>query len=246
MAEVPREGLRRGALGSVLFPRISLRTRRRSSVTFPPFLRPRKTDSCSAPWPSSAGVGATNSYYGNRHHLGTAGTGPVNDSGAAAGHPPSQERDSTQIEGASSGDQDNKQDTPKIKLQLDSLGIINFGTGDISLDAYLYDSTIGPFTITEGWRYAPASSKPLFLLSVGGFHPAFQAPAGFPSIERVALGLYKKESGLEVRLQLAAYFALTSNTVQFGAHLDLYVHVWEFEIVGCSGLTRSFSFNRLA
>lgn len=244
MAEVLREGLRRGALGSVLFPQNIVEN------------APQIISNLSAIFPPAQ----DRFLFGPMAIIGWGGAPPIltMEIGIILELPepvrlmilgrlrvtlPAQKDDSTQIAGASSGEQEKNQDTPKIKLQLDSLGIINFGTGDISLDAYLYDSTIGPFTITGGMALrASFGAKPLFLLSVGGFHPAFQAPAGFPSIERVALGLHKKESGLEVRLQLAAYFALTSNTVQFGAHLDLYVHVWEFEIVGLLGFDALIQF----
>jgi hypothetical protein len=244
MAEVLREGLRRGALGSVLFPQNIVENAPKIVSNLSTIFTPAQDRFLFGPM---AIIG-----WGGAPPILTMEIGIILELpepvrlmilGRLRVTLPPKKEDSTQIEGASSGDQDNKQDTPKIKLQLDSLGIINFGTGDISLDAYLYDSTIGPFTITGGMALrASFGANPLFLLSVGGFHPAFQAPAGFPSIERVALGLYKKESGLEVRLQLAAYFALTSNTVQFGAHLDLYVHVWEFEIVGLLGFDALIQF----
>jgi len=244
MAEVLREGLRRGALGSVLFPQHIVEN------------APQIISNLSAIFPPAQ----DRFLFGPMAIIGWGGSPPIlsMELGIILELPepvrlmvlgrlrvtlPAQKDDPTQVEDSGAGDQAKKQDTPKIKLQLDSLGIFNFGTGDISLDAYLYDSTIGPFTLTGGMALrASFGAHPLFLLSVGGFHPAFQAPAGFPSIERVALGLHKKESGVEVRLQLAAYFALTSNTVQFGAHLDLYVHVWEIEIVGLLGFDALIQF----
>lgn len=244
MAEVLREGLRRGALGSVLFPQHIVEN------------APQIISNLSAIFPPAQ----DRFLFGPMAIIGWGGSPPIlsMEIGIILELPepvrlmvlgrlrvtlPAQKDDPTQVEDSGAGDQAKKQDTPKIKLQLDSLGIFNFGTGDISLDAYLYDSTIGPFTLTGGMALrASFGAHPLFLLSVGGFHPAFQAPAGFPSIERVALGLHKKESGVEVRLQLAAYFALTSNTVQFGAHLDLYVHVWEIEIVGLLGFDALIQF----
>lgn len=157
---------------------------------------------------------------------------------------PGKTDESGQAGGSGTDGEEKEQDTPKIKLQLDTLGIFDFGSGEISLDAYLYDSTIGPFTITGGMALRISfGAKPMFLLSVGGYHPAFQAPAGFPSIERVAFGLHKKEDSFEIRLQLSAYFALTSNTVQFGAHLDLYVHIAGFvEIIGLLGFDALIQF----
>lgn len=144
---------------------------------------------------------------------------------------------------AKDGAGEKKEQVPKLKLQLDALGVIDFGSGDISLDAVLYDSTIGPFAVTGQMALrANFGAQPMFLLSVGGFHPAFQAPAGFPSVERVALTLAKKDKDVEVRLQMSAYFALTSNTIQFGSHLDLYAHLGIFEVIGVLGFDALFQF----
>ncbi len=233
-AEVLREGLRRGTLGSVLFPQNIVKN------------APQVVSNLSTIFPPAQ----DRFLFGPMALIGWGGSPPIltMEIGIILELPepvrlmilgrlrvtlPPKTDESDEPGELENGGEEKKQEAPKIKLQLDCLGIFDFGSGDISLDAYLYDSTIGPFTITGGMALrASFGAKPLFLLSVGGFHPAFQAPAGFPSLERVAIGLHKKESGVEVRLQLTAYFALTSNTVQFGAHFDLYVHVWEFEIIG--------------
>lgn len=233
-AEVLREGLRRGTLGSVLFPQNIVKN------------APQVVSNLSTIFPPAQ----DRFLFGPMALIGWGGSPPIltMEIGIILELPepvrlmilgrlrvtlPPKMDESGEPGELENGGEEKKQEAPKIKLQLDCLGIFDFGSGDISLDAYLYDSTIGPFTITGGMALrASFGAKPLFLLSVGGFHPAFQAPAGFPSLERVAIGLHKKESGVEVRLQLTAYFALTSNTVQFGAHFDLYVHVWEFEIIG--------------
>ncbi len=233
-AEVLREGLRHGTLGSVLFPQNIVKN------------APQVVSNLSTIFPPAQ----DRFLFGPMALIGWGGSPPIltMEIGIILELPepvrlmilgrlrvtlPPKTDDSGQPGELENAGEEKKQEAPKIKLQLDCLGIFDFGTGDLSLDAYLYDSTIGPFTITGGMALrASFGAKPLFLLSVGGFHPAFQAPAGFPSLERVAIGLHKKESGVEVRLQLTAYFALTSNTVQFGAHFDLYVHVWEFEIIG--------------
>jgi len=57
------------------------------------------------------------------------------------------------------------------------------------------------------------------VLAAGGFHPRFKPPADFPELARLALTL---GGGDNPRLRLSAYFALTPNTVQVGARLDLY------------------------
>lgn len=109
---------------------------------------------------------------------------------------------------------------PIVRINLDAAGIINFTTGEISLDAALYDSVVAGFTLTgqmalrAGWRGDPG-----FALAIGGFHPAFSPPPGFPTLQRVAIAL---ASGDNPMLRLSSYLAITSNTIQFGAALDLY------------------------
>lgn len=119
---------------------------------------------------------------------------------------------------------------PVVKLQLDALGVIDFGNGDISLDAVLYDSEIKGFVITgEMALRANVGATPGFVLAVGGFHPAFPAPAGFPALKRVTISL---ATGDTPRLRLAAYLALTTNTVQFGASLDFLLQIAWFSVEG--------------
>jgi len=119
---------------------------------------------------------------------------------------------------------------PVVRLKLDSLGVIEFATGDVSLDAVLYDSEIKGFTITgEMALRANFGASPGFLLSVGGFHPAFKAPPGFPTLQRVAISL---ATGDNPRLRLAAYMAITTNTVQFGAALEIYAKAGPFSLEG--------------
>ena len=99
------------------------------------------------------------------------------------------------------------------------IGIIDFDRGEISIDASIYDSVIAAFAITGDmalrlrWKDNPA-----FVVAVGGFHPGFTPPADFPSLNRLAISL---ATGDNPRLRLEAYFALTSNTVQFGAGFEL-------------------------
>jgi hypothetical protein len=75
---------------------------------------------------------------------------------------------------------------------------------------------------------APASSAN-FVLAVGGLNPHFAPPTGFPALERVAIAL---TSGSNPRLVCDAYFALTANTVQFGARTSLYAEAVGFSVSG--------------
>ena len=127
-----------------------------------------------------------------------------------------------------------------IRVRMDSIGVIDFNRGEVSLDATLYDSRILEFTLTGDMALrANWGGKPNFVLAIGGFNPRFPAPAGFPRLERLALSL---SSGDALRLRCEAYLALTSNTVQFGARLDLHAAGGGFTVDGYLGIDALFHF----
>jgi len=63
--------------------------------------------------------------------------------------------------------------------------------------------------------------QPFFALSIGGFNPRYSIPSGveFPQLHRLELSI----GASRVRMNLDAYFAVTSNTAQVGAQLELRV-----------------------
>lgn len=75
-----------------------------------------------------------------------------------------------------------------------------------------------------------------FVLSIGGFHPRYSRPAGVPQLQRVPLDI--TPPGFPA-LRSDAYVAVTSNSVQFGAHLTLAA-----DIAGC-GVVGWFDFDAL-
>ncbi|MEO8368640.1 MAG: DUF6603 domain-containing protein [Candidatus Solibacter sp.] len=76
-----------------------------------------------------------------------------------------------------------------------------------------------------------------FVFSAGGFHPRYVPPKGVPAnLQRLQLAM--TPPGVP-GLHAEAYFAVTTNTVQFGARLDLCD-----EIAGC-GVDGWFSFDAL-
>jgi hypothetical protein len=118
-----------------------------------------------------------------------------------------------------------------LRLQVNFVGIIDFEKGMLSFDASLYNSRILTFTLEGdmalrlGWGQTKA-----FVLSIGGFHPAFKPPTDLhlPTLKRLTLTILADNP----KLVLTCYFAVTSNTVQFGARIDLLFKVSEFKIVG--------------
>jgi hypothetical protein len=86
-----------------------------------------------------------------------------------------------------------------------------------------------------GW-----GGDPNFTLSVGGFHPAFKPPAGFPSLARVSVDLGRNGNP---SLTLSGYLALTSNTAQVGARAELNASGAGLRLHGFVGFDALFIFS---
>jgi len=121
-----------------------------------------------------------------------------------------------------------------VRIQMNTVGILDFDEKSISLDAVLYDSRlVGKFPLTGSMamRINWGASKD-FAISVGGFHPAFKPPPKFPALERLAISFSDSES---FRLRAEGYFAFTSNTLQWGARAELFAKAAGFSITGQIG-----------
>ena len=127
-----------------------------------------------------------------------------------------------------------RRDQDLVRLQMDAVGVLDFDHGTASLDAVLHDSRLlkkfvltGEMALRLKWE-----GTPHFALAVGGLHPAFHPPPNFPKLERIAINL---SSGDNPRIRCEAYFAITANTVQFGARAELYAAASGFSIQGDIG-----------
>ena len=117
-----------------------------------------------------------------------------------------------------------------IDLRLDIAGIFDFGAGTIAFDGYLHDSSIAGFPISGGTSLrASFKGNRSFILAIGGFHPGFPQPEGFPLVPRLEMAL---SIGGVVEISFASYFAVTSNTIQFGAAIFLSADIEIFAIEG--------------
>jgi hypothetical protein len=127
-----------------------------------------------------------------------------------------------------------------VLIHIDILGEIDFQQETLSIDGDLYDSEVEGWTLSGqmalrlGW-----GSTPEFALSVGGLNPQFQPPAGFPTLQRLMISL---GSG-GVSISLATYFAVTSNSVQVGADLELHASAAGFTVHGYMGFDALFIFS---
>jgi hypothetical protein len=130
-------------------------------------------------------------------------------------------------------------DNDLVRLVLDAIGELELDTGALSVDAMLVDSRLlhrfpitGSAAVRAHWGNQAGATDQSFVLAAGGFNPRFAAPAGFPTLDRLSISLTK---GTNPRLECEAYLAITSNTLQFGAHASLYAEAIGFSLTGDIG-----------
>lgn len=122
------------------------------------------------------------------------------------------------------------EDAAVLELRVDVAGTLDLTNGTLKIDASLRDSRVLGLELTGDMAVRMSfNSSPTFLLSFGGFHPDFVPPDDFPTLRRLGIAL---DAGDQVRISFGGYFALTSNTVQFGAEFSLYAHVMGFTAEG--------------
>jgi hypothetical protein len=108
----------------------------------------------------------------------------------------------------------------KIVINLDVLGVVDIAKKSLAIDATLYDSKIVQYDLSgDSALRLTWGSNPVFALALGGFHPKFDPPPNFPSLRRLTLQM-RSQSDFE--LSCTVYNALTSNTLQLGARLQLH------------------------
>ncbi|MBX3082875.1 MAG: hypothetical protein KF716_14645 [Anaerolineae bacterium] len=129
-----------------------------------------------------------------------------------------------------------------LQLQVNFMGEIDFEAQRFSFDASLFDSKLLSFTLSGDMAVRICwGADPNFLLSVGGFHPSYQPPPlNLPTLRRLSLQLTE---GDNPRLTLECYFAITSNTVQFGAKIELLAKAGSFSVYGFLSFDVLFQFN---
>jgi len=125
-------------------------------------------------------------------------------------------------------------DVALIVLQVNFAGAIEFDKQRLYFFASLFESRILFITLQgEMGLLVAYGDDANFVLSVGGFHPRFNPPPlPFPSPVRIAFDIVNTPTYL---IRVEAYFAVTSNTVQFGAHADLRFGFSDFGIEGHIG-----------
>jgi hypothetical protein len=112
------------------------------------------------------------------------------------------------------------QEAAVVKLHLSVAGQLDFAAKKFELFASLHDSVIQGFPVHGQMAMLLRwGEKPVFALAVGGFHPAFQPPPGFPALKRMSVDLGRNGNP---SILLTGFFAITSNTAQVGGALALH------------------------
>lgn len=129
-----------------------------------------------------------------------------------------------------------------VVLRLDFIGTVELDTGAVGFDATLTSSRIlswpvtGEAAVRTGW-----GSSAGLVASVGGFHPAFSPPAGFPALRPMTIDFATNNPSLT----LTAYLAITMGSVQAGAEASLYAKGPKIPFVGRFAVEGSAGFDAL-
>ncbi|MEO6914944.1 MAG: DUF6603 domain-containing protein [Chitinophagaceae bacterium] len=129
-------------------------------------------------------------------------------------------------------------DLPLLIINVAFIGALEFDKSRVWFFAAMFDSRILFMTMEgEMGLLMDFSDNPNFVLSVGGFHPQFNPPPlPFPSPKRIHIDVLRVPVE---RITVENYFAVTTNTVQFGARAELFYGIDAFNLHG------NFSFDAL-
>ena len=132
-------------------------------------------------------------------------------------------------------------DAALLAFKVDVLGAVDFGQQSVAIDGTLYDSHVLAFQVTGDMAFRLTwGDNSEFLFSLGGFNPVFQPPAGTPALNRLAISL---GNGSNPRLSASSYFAVTSNTLQFGANVTVFASAGGLSVSGYAGFDVLFIYS---
>jgi hypothetical protein len=129
-----------------------------------------------------------------------------------------------------------------LVLQVVFAGAIEFDKQRLFFFAVVFESRLLFITIEgEVGLLLRWGADPVFVFTVGGFHPRFTPPAlPFPSPARLALCILNEPKAM---VRVDTYIAVTSNTVQIGARAELRFGFDSFGISGHFGFDALFRFS---
>ena len=134
------------------------------------------------------------------------------------------------------------EDAALIVLQVNFAGAIEFDKSRLYFFAALFESRVlfltleGEMGLLVAW-----GDDANFVVSAGGFHPRFNPPPlPFPSPRRMAISILNTDIA---RIRTETYFAVTSNTVQFGSNTEIMFDVDVARVDGHLGFDALFQFS---
>ena len=125
-----------------------------------------------------------------------------------------------------------------LQLRLDIIGVLDFKKKTLEFDATLIESQLLQIFVITGDAAFRASwgEQPYLMLTLGGFHPDFNpAPVQFPDMERIAL-TYGSKDNPHLWLRFEAYFAITTNSLQFGGRAEIGIKAGPLNAIGFMSL----------
>jgi hypothetical protein len=112
---------------------------------------------------------------------------------------------------------------------MDVVGVVDFTKKHLAIDSSLHHSHIAGFSVSGDMALRlDWGDNPNFILAIGGFSPRFQPPPGLPDLRRITMPISQRP--FEIKLE--SYFAITSNTLQFGGRIDLNIYGGFFDFNG--------------
>ena len=129
-----------------------------------------------------------------------------------------------------------------LMLQVNFAGAIEVDKQRIYFFASLFDSHLLFITIDGSMGLLVAYGDDAnFVVSVGGFHPQFNPPPlPFPMPQRISVNIINEDYA---RIHCDGYFAVTTNTVQFGTHSDYYFGFSALSVEGASSFDALIQFS---
>ena len=133
-------------------------------------------------------------------------------------------------------------DVAILVLQVNFAGAIEVDKQRIYFFAALFNSHVLFITLDGSMGLLVAyGSDANFVVSVGGFHPLFNPPPlPFPPLQRISMNLINKSFA---RIHADGYFAVTSNTVQFGTQSNYFFGFSALNVQGASSFDALIQFS---
>lgn len=131
---------------------------------------------------------------------------------------------------------------PIVQLQVSFVGRIEFDRKRLYFFASLFDSRVLSITLDGDMGLLAAFGEDAnFVLSVGGFHPRFTPPPlPFPTPTRISASILNESWG---RIRAEGYFAVTSNTAQFGARSEIFFGFSALSVESTASFDALFQFS---